>query len=189
MKVLVFLFVLLAFLPGLAAANCNFAPGYQVAPEPSRLGQDFSMTSSRPAIHLAALQRAKPLPPPQNGLLFIEPCYEAAQMVLVLSVPPGPLVAGYFFSLEQHRKPFEQNSEPLVEQAESSNLLAEAFPAYLVQPVQLADGQAGFVFYWNDRPDLQQALAPLEATLAVRQVLSNGFESEATLINISHPGE
>jgi hypothetical protein len=61
-------------------------------------------------------------------------------------------------------------------------------PDIYVLPVPVGDELVGFQFQWSDFPRDQPPIREIDATLEIRQVSSDGRESEPTLIRVQHAG-
>jgi hypothetical protein len=61
-------------------------------------------------------------------------------------------------------------------------------PDIYVLPVPVGDGLIGFHFRWSDFPRDQLPIGEIDATLEIRQISSDGRESEPTLVRIRDAG-
>jgi hypothetical protein len=143
------------------ACSPSRALGYEIAFPPVPWAEATVELLGAPDIRIKSLRRGQSAD--------YEACLDHASLTLAFNSEPNKAVVAYLLRVARGNFP-------------------GIVPDIYVLPVPVGDGLIGFHFRWSDFPRDQLPIGEIDATLEIRQISSDGRESEPTLVRIRDAG-
>jgi hypothetical protein len=159
--ILVVLLFAVGFAGSAIACSPSRALGYEIALLPARWAEVTGEPLGAPDLRIESLQRGQSAD--------YSACSDHASLTLAFNSEPNRAAVAYLLRVVRGQFP-------------------GIVPDIYVLPAPVGDGLLGFHLRWSDFPRDQPPIGEIDATLEIRQISSDGRESEPALIRVRDAG-